>query len=366
MKANHIQIAKELLSPPGDTIQEHIDFIGMSQAELAERMGRPKEKINEIIKGKEPITTATAFQLEHVLGIPAAFWMKRESTYRCELYALQRREELLNQLDWLKAFPVKEMKQLGWLQDATESQALIEGLLKFFAVASPDEWKRMYVSEEVSVAFRVSLARTTSPHAVSAWLRQGELQARDLILESFDKKKFKEALHEAKEMAFNMPPDFIRRLQTSCAHCGVALVCTPALPKAPISGATRWLNNKPLMQLSGRFKTNDHFWFTFFHEAAHILLHGKKDIFLENIEGTAMDQEKEDEANTFAANALIGEKSWRVLRQHLPLSTDQIEQYAQKLRVHPGIIVGRLQHEKLVPHHFGNRLKSAIDLFAVG
>jgi len=163
-----------------------------------------------------------------------------------------------------------------------------------------------------------------------------------------------------------MPPDFIRRLQTRCAHCGVALVCTPALPKAPISGATRWLNNKPLLQLSGRFKTNDHFWFTFFHEAAHILLHGKKDIFLENIEGTAMDKEKEDEANTFAVNALIGKKSWRVLRQHLPLSTDQIEQYAQKLRVHPGIIVGRLQHEKLVPHHFGNRLKSALDLFSVG
>ena len=80
----------QLLSPPGDTIQEHIDFIGMSQAELAERMGRPKEKINDVIKGREPISEATAFQLETVLGIPASFWLNREKTYRKELYELQQ------------------------------------------------------------------------------------------------------------------------------------------------------------------------------------------------------------------------------------------------------------------------------------
>lgn len=219
--ATTLEIAKSLLSPPGDTIQEHIDFIGMSQAELAERMGRPKEKINDIIKGREPITTATAFQLEKVLGIPASFWLNRENTYRKELYELQQQEEIK--------------------------------------------------------------------------------------IADFDKKKFKDALVEIKKLAFSMPEDCTQQLQSICGQCGVAVVFTQNLPKAPISGATRWFHNKPIIQLSERFKTNDHFWFTFFHEAAHIILHGKKDIFLENVEGTEIDQEKEEEANSFAAKILLNE-----------------------------------------------------------
>jgi len=131
-----LEIAKSLLSPPGDTIQEHIDFICMSQVELAERMGRPKEKINDIIKGREPITTATAFQLEKVLGIPASFWINREKTYRKELYALQQQEEIEKEMDWLSAFPVNEMRIFGWLPDTREKHILADSMLKFFGVAS--------------------------------------------------------------------------------------------------------------------------------------------------------------------------------------------------------------------------------------
>ncbi|MGQ3013301.1 MAG: ImmA/IrrE family metallo-endopeptidase [Flavobacteriales bacterium] len=361
--ATTLQIAKSLLSPPGDTIQEHIDFIGMSQAELAERMGRPKEKINDIIKGREPITTATAFQLENVLGILADFWLNRESTYRKELYELQLQEDREEERDWLNAFPVNEMRKLGWLPDTREKHVLTDRLLKFFSVASKDEWERIYIGEEVSVAFRISLAHTQSPHAVSAWLRRGEIQAKELETAEFDKKKFKEALAEIKELAFAMPPDFPRQLQQICAGCGVAVVFTQNLPKAPISGATRWVYNKPLIQLSGRFKTNDHFWFTFFHEAAHILLHGKKDIFLENVKGTETDQAKEEEADAFAAKILLAESELKEIIDALPLTEEEIYDYAEKFRTPAGIIVGRLQRLKHIPFHAGNGCKEKLDLF---
>jgi HTH-type transcriptional regulator/antitoxin HigA len=361
--ATTLEIAKSLLSPPGDTIQEHLDFIGMSQAELAERMGRPKEKVNDIIKGREPITTTTAFQLEKVLGIPASFWMNREKTYRKELFELDQQEAFEKKKDWLSAFPLTQMRKLGWLPNSTEKHVLVDSLLKFFRVASEDEWARIYVDEEVSVAFRVSLACTKSPHAISAWLRKGEIQAKEIDVTTFDKKRFREALSEIKELAFLMPDDFADQLQRICAKCGVALVFTPNLPQAPISGATRWLHNNPVIQLSGRFKTNDHFWFTFFHEAGHILLHGKKDIFLENVEGAEVNQEKEYEANSFAAKTLISDKHWREIVQNLPLTLLEIEQYAQEFRVAPGVIVGRLQHEELVSRAFGNSLKSSITLF---
>ncbi|VAW19811.1 Antitoxin HigA / unknown domain [hydrothermal vent metagenome] len=357
------EIAKSLLSPPGDTIQEHIDFIGMSQAELAERMGRPKEKINDIIKGREPITIATAFQLEKVLGIPATFWLNREKTYRKELYELQQQEELEFKKDWLAAFPINELRKLGWLPDTREKHILVDNLLKFFGVASTEEWETIYVAEEVSVAFRVSLAHTQSPHAISAWLRMGELQTKDLQISPFDKKKFKEALAVIKELAFLMPEDFAKQLQNICAQCGVAVIYTPKLPKAPISGATRWFHNKPIIQLSGRFKTNDHFWFTFFHEAAHIILHGKKDIFLENVAGTEIDQEKEEEANAFAAKILLTEAQLQEIINSAPLTVDSIHEFANKFRTPTGVIIGRLQHLKLIPFSIGNSFREKIDLF---
>ena len=361
--ATTLEIAKSLLSPPGETIQEHIDFIGMSQAELAERMGRPKEKINDLIKGREPITIPTAFQLENVLGIPASFWLNSEKSYRKELYELKKQEELEKEKDWLSAFPINEMQKFTWLPDTKEKHILLGNLLKFFSVASTEEWKRIYVDAEVSVAFKISLAHTKSPHAISAWLRKGEIQAKEIDIAEFDKKKFKDALAEIKELALLMPKDFTQQLQSICAKCGVAVVFTQNLPKAPISGATRWFHNKPIIQLSGRFRTNDHFWFTFFHEAAHIILHGKKDIFLENVEGTEIDQEKEEEANAFASEVLIDNKDWKEIINNLPLMPLEIERYAKKIKVAPGIIVGRLQHKNLVLKTFGNELKTKIELF---
>lgn len=296
-----LETAKSLLSPPGDTIQEHLDFIGMSQAELADRMGRPKEKINDIIKGREPVTTATAFQLEKVLGISAGFWLSREAVYRKELYVLEQNEQFEKEKGWLVAFPVKAMMKLGWIPESDEKHLVMDSLLKFFSVASMTEWERIYIQEEVSVAFRISLAHTKSPYAISAWLRKGELQAAEINISSFDKIKFREALSRISQPAFLNSDDYVKKLQAVCARCGVSVVFTPNLPKAPISGAARWFHNRPIIQLSGNFKNRKHFWFTFFHEAAHIMLHGKKSIFLEDAEGTELDRIKEEEANSFAA-----------------------------------------------------------------
>jgi addiction module HigA family antidote len=358
-----IEQLRELLSPPGDTIQETIDMMGMTQAELAERMGRPKEKVNDVIKGREPISTSTAFQLEKVLGVPASFWLNREKEYRKELFELDEQAFYESCIGWLKNFPLLQMKKLAWLPYTREKPVLVEALLKYFGVATPDEWSRIYVHEEVSVAFRVSLANTQNPHAVSAWLRRGELQAKELNVPAFDKKRFREKLFAIKELAYELPDDFAIQLQQMCTECGVAVVYTPNLPKAPISGATRWFHNKPIIQLSGRFKTDDHFWFTFFHEAGHIILHGKKDIFLENLEGTEIDQVKEEEANEFAAKMLMHQMAFKAVENSFPLYDERILELAEEWRIPPGVIVGRLQHlDKLTYKQFNN-LKRKINLF---
>lgn len=358
-----LQLERELLSPPGDTIQESLDEMGMSQAELAERIGRPKEKINDIIKGREPITTPTAHKLEKALGVSASFWLNRETEYRRQLYEIEQKEFLQTCVDWLKGFPVLAMKKLGWLPDVKEKPVLADRLLSFFSVASPREWATIYVKQEISVAFRISLVNTQNPEAISAWLRMGELTAKELKLQEYDKAKFRNCLAEIKELAYRQPAGFADKLQAICGGCGVAVVYVSTLPKAPISGATRWFRGRPLIQLSGMYKTNDHFWFTFFHEAGHILLHGKKDVFLEDVKGTEENQLKEEEANEFAMKCLLPEEELQQVLKTAPLTTEAILQYADKFRTPAGVIIGQLQHKGFINYTDGNHLRTRVDLF---
>lgn len=306
---NNLKIKRELLSPPGETIQETIDSIGMNQYELADRLGKNIKNVNRIIKGKEAITASTALALERVLGIPADFWIERERQFRIELTQLELEEQMLKSIKWLKKFPVAAMMKLGWINSVTEPVEIIKELLSFFGIAAPEQWSIFYTNETANVAYKLSLAHTSDPEAISVWLRKGELDAKKNRQTPFNKVLFKQNLSKIKELAFNHPSDFKEQLQELCSEAGVAVVYTPSIPKAAISGATRWISNSatPLIQLSGRYKTNDHFWFTFFHEAGHILLHGKKDVFLEEVNGVNSDTVKEKEADTFARQSLISE-----------------------------------------------------------
>lgn len=358
-----LQLQKKLLSPPGDTIQETIEAYNMSQAELAERMGRPKEKLNDIIKGREPITPKTSLLLERVLGIPVSFWMNREREYREEIMRIEQLEFLESCIDWLNDFPIPELKKLNYLSDTRDKTIQVDELLKFFSVASPGEWENIYLNESVTAAFKISLANTQSPYAISAWLRIGELEARKKQLADFDKPAFSLALENIKKLVVKQPSNFAGELEQICAKCGVAVIYTPCLPKAPISGATWWKGGNPIIQLSGRYKTNDSFWFAFYHEAGHILLHGKKDVFLEELSGSPIDKEKEEEANLFAQKHLFPEAGLKALLANQPIDDDDIVLSAKKFNTHPAIIVGQLQHAGILMYSEGNHFKIPVDLF---
>ena len=117
---------------------------------------------------------------------------------------------LFSKKNWLGAFPVNDMRKFGWLPDTREKQHLVDSLLDFFCVASLDEMQRIYIDKKASVTFRVSLAHTQSHHAISAWSRKDEIQAKEIVIAEFYKKKFKDALAEIKELAFLMPDDFTK------------------------------------------------------------------------------------------------------------------------------------------------------------
>jgi HTH-type transcriptional regulator/antitoxin HigA len=353
--------SKHLLPKPGDTILETIEQLKMSQAELADRMGKTPSKINDLISAKEPITQATALQLEKVLGIPASFWLKSETGYREQLARIEDAEKMACWVPWAEAHPIRELKKCGYLTSAAAITSVVEELLLFYGVVSPAQWEIVCVPQKQSVQYRKSNTYTASVTSLTAWLRMGELEMKKLSLPSFDKEKLKLMVPEFRDMARLQKKRFAMELKEKCTQLGLALIYTRCLPHAPVSGATRWIKGNPLIQLTDRYKTNDHFWFTFFHELAHVLLHGRKDIFLEDVEDFANEQDKETEANNFASKWLLPDSALDSLPEKIGL--EEIMRLAKSHRIHPGIIVGRLQHERRIPFSFGNDLKEKISLF---
>ncbi|WP_121666196.1 HigA family addiction module antitoxin [Mesonia aquimarina] len=340
-----LQIKKSLLSCPGDSIQEHIDHIGMSQAELAERLGRSIPKLNELIKGKAPITKETATKLEYVLGVSASFWLNLERTYQDELLEIEQMEHLELCQEWVSTFPLAKMKSFGLLPNTRKKPELADSLLKFFRVASPKQWSDIYNGS--SLAFKIELRHTAEPQAISVWLRLGELQAEKIKVTEFDKKALRHCLEQFQDIAYRHADTWLEELQALCASCGVALVYTPCIAKAPIYGATRWIKNNsiPLIQITDRQKDYNAFWFTFFHELGHILYHGKKDIFIDGIESIKPNKEKEDEADSFAARMLLSEKERNELFNYFSFDKELILELSEKFKKHPGIIVAQVQRE---------------------
>jgi len=351
------QYAPDVVSPPGETLQEILESRGMSQAELAERTGRPKKTINEIVKGKAAITPETAIQLERVLGIPAEFWNNRERQYRESLARQEQHQYLARSSEWVDLFPWSAMEKRGWVTSQKGKAERAEQLLAYFAVASPDAWTEVWRS--VAPAFKRSQAFQSNFAALAAWLRRGEILASRLETLPFDSQRLQQLLPRARELT--RETQFTETLVRDCAACGVALVFVPELPGTHVWGATRWLSpSRALIQLSLRYKTDDHFWFTFFHECGHVLLHGKRDVFVES-EEFSLDEAKEAEANSLARNVLIPETALKSFLRRRVFAGTAIRQFAFQIGVAPGIVVGRLQHDGLLERTACNELKRTLD-----
>ncbi len=354
--ANQNQYIPQTVSHPGETLKEKLDEMNMGPKEFAVRTAKPEKTIIAIIKGESSITADMAVQFESVTKIPAHFWLNNQRAYD-EYVAREKREEMIAQsTEWARKFPLSSMIKKGWLATSSNIKEKTAALLSFFSISTPEAWESYYFNQMLKVGFRISLKNTKEPYAISAWLRKGELQAAEMEAPAYSERKFKEVLPKIKSVMATHPPDFFSQLQTLCLEAGVKVVFTPCLPKAPINGSTRWLNDTPLIQLTDRYKRNDVFWFTFFHEAGHILLHGKKEIFLENIDYPDKLTEKEIEADNFAVKWTFTVEEEKEVLEAESLDIETIRSFAEKFNTHPAIILGRFQHNKLLHYSEGREL----------
>lgn len=370
MNPNHdlTTFVPEEVSPPGDSLQEILSARGMTQIELAERIGLDKKTINLIIQGKAVITSETALGLERVLGIPAQFWLNMETQFQIQQARNAQREQASSFKDWASQFPYSEMSKNGWVEETAPKsygeRAL--NLLRFFGVKDPDCWKAVYQEKDLELAYRKSPKVSEKTHAISAWLREGERKAMDLSLADYDAAKFREALDEIrKSTVLENLQQIETRIQEHCANVGVYFFVVKELPGLGINGVTRWIGGRPFIQQTCRMKWNDQFWFTFFHEAGHVLQNRKKQLFIDATGIESDDKEREDDADRFAANLLIPEADYKkfLIRCADEPDEDQIRIFAKRIGIHPGIIVGRLMREEVLEYgHPAQSLKCKLEI----
>ena len=312
--------------PPGRHLAEKLEEMGLDANDLAARMGYTPKAVNDILQGNCRIMPEVAIMLEMVTEIPASFWLRSQIAYDEYLSRELIKATLENQPLWRKSFP-PELNARDWVEKDKDNEKSGLSLLKFFAVASPKAWDGYYKDARLKVAFRISLVEVKDPYATSAWIRRGEILADRDPMEKLGqptvRKNLKAALPEIialaaankvrprgeKRITYWTPEaevvdDCMTGLQELCRKIGIRVLFVQNFKSAPVHGMYRWYKDVPLIQLHDRFEKRAAMWFTFFHELAHVLYHGKKGICLQNIEITHNYPEKEDEANCFAQKCM--------------------------------------------------------------
>ena len=331
---------------PGAILAERLETYDMSYAEFARRCGRSTKLISEIIAGKAPVEPRTALQFEKVTGVAAHIWLGIQADYALYLAKKAEAEQAQESIAWARRFPVGELVKRGMMQKSSSPTARVSEILSFFGVGSVDAWNDKYGPE--GVRYRHSPSFTSDEFSLATWLRLGQLQAEQQTCAAFEEPRFKQSLGKIRALTREPVGEALHKAREYCNQSGVVLTVIRPLPKTAISGAAWWVSRKKaVIALSARHKTDDHLWFTLFHEAAHLLLHGKREVFIDSVANEA--EGHEAEANRWASDFLIPSKGWKEFIATGQKSVLAIRRFAEEQGIAPGIVVGRLQHERYLP-----------------
>lgn len=347
-------VYNEYVIAPGETILELLESNGMSQLDLAYKTGINKKTINEIIKGKAPITTTTALKFEYVFNIPASFFNNLESSYQ---EVLEREKDFIRVKDeeeYLENIPYNEMAKRGWLEKTNAPFKKVINLRKFFSVASlsfDTELKK-------KLAFRKKNNDKFSNEALYCYLRYGEIESNKVTYPKFNILLLNENLSKLRNLANDSFINQFNKLKEILFSCGISLIFEPELPHTYVNGVSYMINpNKAIIMISDRGKKDDIIWFTFFHEIGHLIKHSRKEVFVDLDDKEENNIEKE--ADKFARNILIPDKIYNdFIRKNKVFTEKILKDFSKSINISPGILVGRLQKDGLIKWNEFNYLKN--------
>ena len=336
-------------TPPGATIREQLTDRGMSQKEFAARMDMSEKHISRLISGEVHLTSDVAVRLEMVLGVPAKFWSSLEAIYREKLVKVEAENAMDADEELAKKFPYNEMLKFGWVPAAKDPKEKVVNLRKYFGVV---ELSLLDNNQITRIACRRLAITEKSDLALLAWVQEVRVRARSIETLPINMKGLISVIPEIRKMTFLKPEEFCPILKGILAECGIALVFLTHLKGSFLQGASFMDGNKIVVGITARGKDADKFWFSLFHEFAHIILG-----HIGQMNGTTEQDEKD--ADLWAGEKLIPQKAFDIFKERERgfYSSSSIYNFAKEVGIAPGIVVGRLQNEGCIKYNMRNELK---------
>lgn len=341
---------------PGEFLVEVLEEFSITQTNLAQRIGMSEKAVNEIIKGKNPITRTTASHLSNVFPFSETYWMNLQNQYEEDVLKLQKESELKKEAEiYLRdrdlADTYKELSRFGLVDTLrnTLSNAgdIVLNLRRFFGVSSLRNLEDCCIPQ---TAFRKYKGRSFNKYTTAAWLQLGVRKAQKTQSDPFDKSALKANLENIAQLSQERSDVYLPKLEEILRNCGIILAYMPYFKNTHTQGAATWVSpNKALIMITTTKKNEDRFWFTVFHEIGHILKHSKKECFVDfKEEGSPLQENEktEQEADVFAAKHLIPD--FEHVRENIMNSGNAkraILKIAKEMKRSPAIIAGRIAHE---------------------
>lgn len=339
-------------SSPGATIQDLIASKDVTSVEVARACGLDWPEFNKVLEGSAPVTGTIAQSLSSCLGGSVSFWLRREERFQ-ESVAIVEADQ------WVQSLPLSSMKKFAWLDVPRDWRTRIDACLDFFGMDNLESWRQNYADQLVGVRFRTSPTYPNQVASVSTWLRAGEIAHEGFAGGDFSSESLLSAVEEIRKLTRIPDPEiFFPMLQTIAAECGVSCVIVPAPEGCAASGASRVLaDGSALIQLSGRYLSDDQFWFSFFHEIGHLILHEDAPLHVDG-DVTAFEPDRsESEADSFSADVLWPIEDRLLNALTAKPSRRDIIRLASRAGTSPGIITGQLQSSGILEHAECNYLK---------
>ena len=336
-----------IATPPGATIKEQLNDRGMSQKEFAARMDMSEKHISKLINGDVQLTPEVAVRLEVVLGIPAKFWNNLEAIYREKLIKVQAENAMDADEALAKQLPYSEMAKFGWVPETRDIKEKVINLRKYFEVV---ELSLLENNQITRIACRRLAVTEKSDFALLAWVQEAKIKARSIETAPINIKGLIGILPDIRKMTVLNPKEFCPKLKERLAGCGIALVFLPHLKGSFLQGASFMDGNRIVVGLTARGKDADKFWFSLFHELAHIVLG-----HIGQVDGT--NEQDEMDADKWSRHMLIPDDTFEVFKRQNDFSSTSVLFFANSIGIAPGIVVGRLQNEGCIKYNMMNNLK---------
>jgi HTH-type transcriptional regulator / antitoxin HigA len=338
-----------IATPPGETIKEQLEDRGMTQKEFAARMGMSEKHISKLINGEVHLVPDVAEKLELVLGVPARFWNKLEAIYQEKLVKVRNENELEEEIKFARQYPYKKIAEWGMVPRTNKWQERVVYLCKFFEVSN---LRILQDGALMPVTCRKLSDTPKSTYIAYTLAQYAKIKAREVQTSPFCIDRLRGKLSDIRALTRRKNMDFDTQLADILKFCGIALVYLPNISGSFLHGITFYDNNtnKIVLGITMRGKYADRFWFSLFHEIAHIL---EGHIYQKT--GTSESDEKN--ADKIAAEILIPTAKLKVFYQKSDCSVSAIERFADSIGIGVDIVIGRLQNDKRIGHNSMNQFK---------